>query len=369
MNNSSVIGLYLHIPFCSSKCPYCDFYSFRSDDKLKSRYVEKMLYEIEEKSAQFNCKANTLYMGGGTPSVLASSQICELVNKAKQCFLLPESEICVECNPNSVSQTFFDEISACGVNRISIGMQSANDSERKKLGRRAGRNEISLAVESARKSGIENISLDVMLGIPDSTTESLERTLEFCVSQNIKHISCYILKLEENTPFFKMRDRLNLPDDDTVADMYLFMCEYLEKYGFMQYEISNFAQKGFESRHNLKYWNCEEYLGIGASAHSFMRGKRFYTPRDAQGFIINPEYISDGDGGSFEEYVMLRLRLKDGLEEKRVKEIYGFGIPEKMRQKAEAFVKYGLVIFDKDGIRLTRNGFLLSNAVISELIY
>lgn len=368
MEKKSDIGLYLHIPFCASKCPYCDFYSFRCDEELKSRYVEKMLCEIEKKSDEFHCKANTLYIGGGTPSVLGSSQICALVNKAKQCFLLAESEITVECNPHSVSPSFFYEISACGVNRISIGMQSANDEERRKLGRRAGRDEVKNAIENARRAGIQNISLDVMLGIPDSTMESLESTLSFCVSQNITHISCYILKIEKNTPFYTMRERLNLPDDDTVADMYLFMCEYLEKHGFMQYEISNFSKKGFESKHNLKYWNCEEYLGIGASAHSFMNGKRFYCERNAEDFINSPRYIADGEGGEFQEYAMLRLRLKDGLHEKAVKDRYGFSIPEEMRKKAEVFVKHGLVISDKDGIRLTRNGFLMSNTVLAELI-
>lgn len=363
------IGLYLHIPFCNSKCPYCDFYSFRCDEATKEQYVNKMLQEIELKSTEFNCKANTLYIGGGTPSALSASQISSLVNKAKECFLEENAEITVECNPHSVNEQFFNGISACGVNRISMGLQSANDNERKKLGRRASRDEVKLAIENAKKSGIKNISLDVMLGIPDSTIESLEKTLEFCVSQDIQHISCYILKLEENTPFFKMQDKLNLPDDDTVADMYLFMCEYLEKHGFMQYEISNFAKVGYESKHNLKYWNCEEYLGIGASAHSFMNGKRFFCERNAEKFISSPKYVQDGAGGEFEEFVMLKLRLKDGITNKEIKERYGYAIPNEMYEKSEGLSKNGLVECDEKGIRLTRNGFLLSNTVISQLIY
>lgn len=363
------IGLYLHIPFCSSKCPYCDFYSFRCDEQKRSEYIASMLNEIDKKSKHFLCKANTLYIGGGTPSVLDSAQISALVKKSKECFLTESAEITLECNPHNVSEEFFEKIAQSGVNRISLGLQSANDNERKKLGRRAGVQEVKAAIENCKKAGIENISVDVMLGIPDSTLEGLGKTLEFCVSQNIRHISCYILKIEENTPFFKMQDRLNLPDDDTVADMYLFMCEYLEKHGFMQYEISNFAKKGFESRHNLKYWNCEEYLGIGASAHSFINGKRFYCVGDAESFIENPEYISDGDGGDFKEYAMLKLRLAKGIDENETIKKYGFPLPEKMKEKANKFQKQGLVACDENGIHLTRKGFLLSNTVISELIY
>ena len=363
------IGLYLHIPFCSSKCPYCDFYSFRCDDATKEQYVDRMLQEIEAKAKEFNCKANTLYIGGGTPSVLDSSQLCSLVNKAKECFLTADSEITVECNPHSVNGQYFKELSACGVNRISMGLQSANDSERRKLGRRASSDDVKRNIENAKQAGIRNISLDVMLGIPDSTPESLKKTLEFCVNQDIQHISCYILKLEENTPFYKMQNNLNLPDDDTVADMYLFMCEYLESHGFMQYEISNFAKQWYESKHNLKYWNCEEYLGLGASAHSFMSGKRFYCERNAKDFIACPQYIQDGDGGGFEEYAMLKLRLKDGIKNTEAEERFGFSIPKEMYRKAEKFSENGFTKCDENGIRLTRKGFLVSNTIISELIY
>lgn len=362
------IGLYLHIPFCASKCPYCDFYSFRTDEEFKAAYVSRMTAEIKRKSGEINCKANTLYIGGGTPSVLASSQIASLVNTAKDCFLAGNSEITLECNPHGVTEDFFKEISACGVDRISLGLQSANTSERRRLGRRAGCDEVKSAIEYAKKSGIENISLDVMLGIPDSTLESLENTLSFCTSQDVRHVSCYILKIEKNTPFFKLREKLNLPDDDTVADMYLFMCDFLEKHGFGQYEISNFAVKGFESKHNLKYWNCEEYLGIGASAHSFLNGKRFYCENDAQNFVKAPKYISDGDGGDFSEFAMLKLRLTEGITEKAVRERFGCSIPENTRKKAEKFVKNGLMFSDENSLRLTRNGFLLSNMILAEIL-
>lgn len=366
MNNN--IGLYLHIPFCLSKCPYCDFYSFRSDEKEKDEYISALKKSIIDYANKLNCKADTLYIGGGTPSVLRPKQIFELINTAKSSFSTDNAEITLECNPYGLSDDFFKAINECKVNRLSIGMQSANDNERKKLGRRASKSDIESVIYKARQAKIENISLDIMLGIPDSTVESLKTTLDFCIEMNVPHISCYILKLEENTPFYKMQQRLNLPDDDLTADMYLFMCEYLESHGIMQYEISNFAKPGYESRHNLKYWHDEEYLGLGASAHSFLGGKRFYYPRDIECFLSGKEPIFDCNGGDFAELAMLALRLTEGLTEKRVQQRFGFSIPSEMRERAEKFQKNGFLISDNDGIRLTKQGFLLSNTIISELI-
>lgn len=168
-----------------------------------------------------------------------------------------------------------------------------------------------------------------MLGVPGQTKESLKSTLDFCISSGVPHLSCYILKIEENTPFFRMRDKLPFPSDDDTADMYLFMCEYLEEHGIMQYEISNFAVPGFESRHNLKYWHDEEYLGIGASAHSFLGGKRTYYPRDIEYFISGNERLTEGDGGDEEEFCMLALRLREGLTQERFYARFHHEIPQK----------------------------------------
>lgn len=365
MNN---IGLYLHIPFCASKCPYCDFYSFRSDSSQKEEYVTALKSSVIDYSNRLSRKADTLYIGGGTPSVLSKNQISELIDVAKTSFLCQNAEITLECNPYSLSDDFFEMLNNCKVNRLSIGMQSANDGERKKLGRRASKSDIEAVILKARQAGIQNISLDVMLGIPDSSLESLKATLDFCIKMNVPHISSYILKLEEGTPFYKMQNRLNLPDDDLTADMYLFMCEYLESHGIMQYEISNFAKSGYESRHNLKYWHDEEYLGIGASAHSFIGGKRFFYPRDIKHFLAGKEPIFDCDGGDFAEFAMLAFRLTEGLCENRVKERFGHTIPPEMREKAVKFQKNGFLLSDDNGIRLTNQGFLLSNTIISELI-
>lgn len=367
MNN---IGIYVHIPFCASKCPYCDFYSFRSDEATRAKYAEAVIRELHSAAEKHKRTADTLYLGGGTPSLLGGDLLVSIIEAARREFNIDSSaEITVECNPHSLENGIFEKLKSAGVNRISLGLQSANDSERKRLGRRAGRDEIAVVIKSIKAAGIDNVSLDVMLGIPESSPDSLRSTLSFCVSQDVTHISGYILKIEEGTPFYKLQDTLNLPDDDAVSDMYLFMCDYLVKHGFSQYEISNFAKQGFESRHNLKYWNCEEYLGIGSAAHSFIDGKRFYYPRSAEDFIngISPE--ADGEGGDFTEYAMLRLRLTEGLKEKETENRFGFSIPEKMRSKAEEYEKLGLTFCDGEGIRLTGKGFLVSNTVISELIY
>lgn len=366
------IGLYLHVPFCRSKCPYCDFYSKRSTEAEMDAYCEVLCRDIVEsyKALQVNpkCKANTLYIGGGTPSVLGAERLKSLIMAAKRSFLTEDAEITVECNPHKLPSDFFKELRAVGVNRISLGLQSAVESERRVLGRLSSRAEAESIVRAAQRAGIQNISLDVMLGIPNQTAQSLSETLDFCLSLGVSHISAYILKLEENTIFYKRRAQYAFPDDDCTADLYLQMCDALESGGLRQYEISNFARAGCESRHNLKYWHCEEYLGLGPAAHSFLNGKRFYFPRDLQAFLNGTPPISDGAGGDFTEYAMLALRLKEGLQETAVQARFGHGIPQEMRKKAESLATHGLLENDRTGIRLTRQGFLLSNSVLAEIL-
>lgn len=357
----------MHIPFCRSKCPYCDFYSLKADESVKEQYVNTLKKRISAEMSALNCKVDTLYIGGGTPSVLGSENLCEIVKSASP-FLSKNAEITVECNPFGLSEAFFKTLAFYGVNRISMGLQSANDSERRALGRLSDSETVKKAVKNAQKSGIENISLDVMLGIPRQTEKSLAGTLDFCVSLGISHISAYILKLEEGTVFYNKQNSLSLPDDDAVADLYLQACEALENNGIMQYEISNFAKSGYESRHNLKYWNCEEYLGLGPAAHSFLDGKRFYFERDIAGFLNSAEPIPDGDGGDFTEYAMLRLRLCDGLLNSETERRFEHKIPEEMIKKSAVFADNGFMESDETGIRLTRNGFLLSNSILAEIL-
>lgn len=366
------IGLYLHIPFCKSKCPYCDFYSFSGKESQKDEYVtalqSKILSSVSTLQSDCACKGDTLYIGGGTPSVLGAKNLRSLVNACNSGFLTDDAEITVECNPYGLQEDFFKALYSCGVNRISFGLQSAIDSERRILGRLSERNQVENAVKTAQKVGFKNITLDVMLGVPEQTENTLNETLDFCISLGVPHISAYMLKIEENTHFYKNREKYNFPDDDLTADLYLQMCETLESNGIMQYEISNFARKGFESQHNLKYWHCEEYLGLGPSAHSFLNGKRFYFDRDFDSFLKGNSPIQDGVGGDFTEFAMLNLRLVEGLNENKVFERFGHNIPTELYEKSKIFVENGYMTADKNGLALTRKGFLLSNSILSEIL-
>ena len=362
------IGLYLHIPFCKSKCPYCDFYSFSGKDSEKDEYTKVLNERILSSIFALHCKGDTLYFGGGTPSVLGAENLATLVNTCRKDFLTNDAEITVECNPHGLSEDFFKTLYNCGVNRISMGLQSAVDSERRILGRLSDRNQVENAVKTAQKVGFDNITLDVMLGIPEQTEKSLNETLDFCISLGVPHISAYMLKLEENTHFYKNQHKYNFPDDDLTADLYLQMCETLENNGIMQYEISNFAKNGFESQHNLKYWRCEEYLGLGPSAHSFLNGKRFYYDRNFNEFMNGNSPIQDGFGGDFTEYAMLVLRLVEGLDENKVFEKFGYNIPNELYEKSKIFIDNGYMTATENGLALTRKGFLMSNTILAEVL-
>ena len=361
------IGLYLHIPFCKSKCPYCDFYSFSGKDTEKEEYT-KALKDRILRISNLQCKGDTLYIGGGTPSVLGAENLKTLVDTCKNDFLTDDAEITVECNPHGLNEDFFKTLYSCGVNRISMGLQSAVDSERRILGRLSDRNQVENAVKMAQRVGFSNITLDVMLGIPNQTEKNLNETLDFCISLGVPHISAYMLKLEENTHFYKNQEKYNFPDDDLTADLYLQMCETLHSNGIMQYEISNFSKNGFESRHNLKYWHCEEYLGLGPSAHSFLNGKRFYFDRDFKAFMNGNSPIDDGVGGDFTEYAMLNLRLVEGLNEDKVFERFGHNIPKEIYEKSQIFIDNGYMLKNENGLALTRNGFLMSNSILAEIL-
>ena len=237
-------GIYIHIPFCQTKCPYCDFYSMRGTDEKKDLYLEALNKEI---SFHENIFADTIYLGGGTPSVFGKERLKKLIKNAKNQFHFSDGEITVEVNPSSCDEELIEALVSSGVNRISMGLQSANDEERKLLGRHSDKEKIQKSVELCKAYGIENISLDVMLGVPEQTMKSLEKTLDFAVNSGATHISAYILKIEENTLFYRRKNSLPLPDEDTVCDMYGFVCEYLENHGFNQYEISNFSSPNFSA--------------------------------------------------------------------------------------------------------------------------
>lgn len=345
--NSDNAGLYIHVPFCKNKCPYCNFYSKKITPLEAESYTNWVINEFKKyRGATFD----TVYFGGGTPSVLEPKLIAKIMMSARENFnILPESEITIEANPAKDLTENFKIYANIGINRLSLGMQSIVKEERLSLGRTAGEKEICHAINTAKENGITNISLDIMLGTPKETEAGLNETLKFIEGANVTHISAYMLKIEKGTPFFKLQNKLELPNEDFVANMYLKVVSELEAMGFLQYEISNFAKRGFESHHNTKYWTLAPYLGIGPTAHSFWGGRRFYYDENCK---ITP----DGTGGTKDEKIMLGLRLKRG-------------IPLSLLEKDPTpYINLGLME-EKDGnISFTPRGFLVSNTVIGELI-
>ena len=339
-------GLYFHIPFCKNKCPYCDFYSVKYCESAARDYCILLCDEM----AKYHGEFDTVYFGGGTPSIIEPELICAVLDSARRQFDIDkDSEITIECNPREDLKKSFNLYRNSGINRLSIGMQSAVDKERFALGRAAGRAEVQRTVTDAKNAGFDNISLDLMLGTPHQTLTSLDETFDFIDKMNVQHISAYMLKIEDGTKFAKMRDRLPLPDDDEVSEMYLKTIRTLGELGFSQYEISNFAKDGCESHHNNKYWLLAPYLGIGKSAHSFWNGRRFYYDEDMR-------LVDDGEGGGVDEQIMLGLRLTKGVDKKLIKKPF------------DHLVKMGLLKETADHLALTPNGMLVSNVVINELI-
>ncbi len=366
MNNS--LGIYLHIPFCDGKCYYCDFFSGKHSLDDIRRYADSLFGRFEYWSKKAGERfVDSVYFGGGTPSLLGTERLIKILDSLKRLFRFQNPEITLEINPTSCNMLDFAALHSAGFNRLSVGLQSSADSELRLLGRRHCAADAARTVEQAKKGGFKNISLDLMLGIPEQTEESLTRSLEFAISQEIQHISCYMLTLERGTPLFLNREKYRLCSDEEYARLYELTCNKLKKNGFSHYEISNFCKPGFESRHNLKYWQLCEYIGIGPSAHSYFEGKRFYCERSFESFYRN-EYRYDCDGGGYEEFVMLALRLEKGLIFKDFEKKYGFGVPNTVLDKAKILESHKLLNLTDEKISLTEKGFLLSNEIIVQLL-
>lgn len=339
-------GLYIHIPFCFSKCPYCDFYSTKYNPTAADAFAEKLGGQMQDYTGSFD----TVYFGGGTPSILEPQVLTGILQAVRDHFAIdPAAEITVECNPSKDLTRDMEQYAAAGINRVSIGMQSAVDRERFALGRRAGSGEVARTVAAAKAAGITNISLDVMLGTPKQTPDSLEETFAFIARMQVTHISAYLLKIEPGTPFDRLQAKLALPEEDTVCQMYLQTVERLGQLGFAQYEISNFARPGYESRHNLKYWLLEPYLGLGPSAHSLWNGRRFYFDRD---WIWQDE----GPGGDREEQILLGLRLNRGIP------------ADWLTRDPAPYIAGGFMRRANGRISLTPRGMLVSNTILAELL-
>ncbi len=351
-------GLYIHVPFCLSKCPYCDFYSEGYDETLAEQYTMAVIRNLKH----YNETYDTVYFGGGTP-VLLADKIPEIMKNVR---LAENAEVTVEANPCVTDEKRLYELLSGGVNRISFGVQSLDEKELEFLGRRHNAEQAKAAISLAYKAGFRNISADLMLGLPEQTEETVGKSIGELSQLPINHISAYLLKIEENTPFGRMN--IAVSEDERMEEIYLFACEQLEKNGFLQYEISNFAKPGYECKHNLKYWRCEEYIGIGAAAHSYYKGKRFCVERSLHEFIasdIQKTEITDENAGDFDEFAMLKLRLSEGL---LFSECERFGVDRNViltRLKKVPKEYYRLM---ENGISLTKEGYLLSNAVIGKIL-
>ncbi len=373
------LGIYVHVPFCRTKCQYCDFYSLTcKDDRLFDSYVEAVCTHIREAgSLAPEYLVDTIYFGGGTPSFFGAEGMSVILAAIRKNFrVAPSAEITFEANPDSVSERLLRKLRSEGFNRVSLGIQCDDDDILEKIGRPHDYAQAVNAVQKIRKAGFRNLSLDLIYGLPGQSLEAWERTLINVLKLQPEHMSCYGLKLEEGTPLHTYRQHYDFADDDMQADMYLRAVDILQKHGYRQYEISNFSRKGNVSRHNLKYWTGEEYLGFGPDASSDFAGRRFSIIRDLQGYI---EGILSGGPVLREvqevpnreragEFIMTRLRLVSGLDPAEYERNYllPFSAIEAQLLRCR---ERGLAAKSYDGRwHLTPEGFLVSNSIISDLL-
>lgn len=364
------LGLYIHVPFCERKCAYCDFYSLPRREEDMDAYVSALRAQLS--GTDFSgYEADTVYFGGGTPSHLGPRRLTALLEAAfTACPPAPGAEVTFEANPDSAADAkALSDLRRAGFDRVSLGMQSADDGELKALGRVHTMAQVRASVGAVREAGFDNLSLDLIYGLPGQSLSRWRENLSAAAALGPEHLSCYGLKAEEGTPLYARRD--TLPDDDTQADMYLEAVDLLERRGYRQYEISNFAKPGRESRHNLKYWTLGEYAGFGPGAHSDFRGVRYAWSRDLDAFLRGDQLLSEAQRvtpeGREEEWLMLSLRLARGLDpadyEARFSRPFGRFLPF-LRRCREA----GYAVREADRWRLTPRGFLVSNQIIGELL-
>ncbi|MBO5262585.1 MAG: radical SAM family heme chaperone HemW [Clostridia bacterium] len=372
------IGLYIHIPFCVKKCNYCDFYSLPHSKEKEELYISALCKHIEkEKHLYDNCEFDTVYIGGGTPSILSKSSVIRLVGAVKKHLNTTQGgEFTIELNPCTITKEKLLTYKELGINRLSIGVQSANDKELKCLGRAHTSKEAFEKFNLARECGFNNISLDVMFSLPNQKISDFQKTLDYVCGFSPEHISAYGLKIEENTPFGKNRDKLSLPSEDEDYDMYMCLCDTLSKNGYEQYEISNFSKRGYRSRHNMKYWLCQEYVGFGPSSHSYFDGVRYYYDANFQKYIDGSserimETVNDAEttlADKMDEYVMLRLRLSDGVDEGEFFKAFNKSFLDEY-PKLKDFLKNGYVVHQDGHYSFTRRGYFVSNYILSEILH
>ena len=370
---TDIRGLYVHIPFCIRKCNYCDFASLGgSFDEHIDAYIDRLLSEAEEYRENEKVKIDTLYFGGGTPSLLSPKRLERILLPLSDIFdFSSDLEFTLEANPGTLDYEKAVGYRSLGVNRISMGLQSIHENELKILGRIHTYTDFLECYSALRRAGFENLNVDLMYGIPECTVDSFGKTLDAVTALSPEHVSAYGLIVEEGTPFYKMRKTLALPTEDEEADMYYLASEKLARAGYSHYEISNYARAGRESRHNLRYWHDEEYIGIGVSAYSYYKNKRYGNTRSLKEYLSsapreNYEEI-DGEAERF-EYAMMHLRLSSGIDLAVYKERFGTPFAHGKEDRIAEYSERGLVSVSGNRLSLTEQGFYLSNMILSDLL-
>jgi oxygen-independent coproporphyrinogen III oxidase len=380
------ISLYLHIPFCGTRCTYCAFNTYTTFDSLIPAYVEAMCNELRLLGRVTPAPLHTIYFGGGTPSLLSAAQIGQIIDTCRRHFnVRSDAEITLEVNPGSIDAAYFVALRETGVNRLSIGMQSAHESELKLFQRDHGVDAVPITVERARAAGFDSLSLDLIYGVPNQTLAMWEASVRTALSLRPDHLSMYSLQLEDGTPMTKQVQRglLTKPDDDLAADMYELADELVTAQGLSQYEISNWARLGHECKHNLQYWRNLPYLGVGAGAHGYAAGLRYEVVRPIPKYI---ELASQPDAGlpypltntversepidvsaSMAEHMMTGLRLlREGIDVRAFEQRFGVPLMHMYGDVIERFTGYGLLKQDNDHVYLTPNARLVSNQIFLE---
>lgn len=370
-------GIYIHIPFCVKKCNYCDFNSFCASDTVQDIYTDALVNEIKSFGKIKKIDADSVFFGGGTPTLLKEENLEKIISAIKESInLMPDTEFTVECNPKTANLRKLKHLFNLGVNRLSLGVQSLDDKILKTLGRAHDLKDFIECFASARIAGFENISFDLMFALPDQTEKIWQTTLENAIKFEPKHISAYGLQLEEGTLFYENQANYKFPDDEQNRKMYEFLVEFLKSKGYNRYEISNFAIPGFESRHNLKYWDLTEYVGFGLGSSSFFEGVRYQNPEKMEGYLefadnFHPLWENaekETQNSLISEYMFLGLRLEKGVNNLEFKEKFNKSFFEIYKKEIDQNVNNGLLIKENNRIYLSKKGFDLANSVMSDFL-
>ena len=375
------LGIYIHIPFCKQKCFYCDFCSFANKNEMQEKYVETVINEIKNITHKEKYTVTTIYFGGGTPSILNPKYIKNILQEIESSFkILDDTEITIEINPGTVNEEKLKKYKEYGINRLSIGLQSANDKILKKIGRIHDYKQFEETFFYARKCGFKNINVDLMIGLPTQTIEDVKQTLEKIIQKNPEHISVYSLIIEEGTIIEKLinENKLQLPDEETERIMYWTVVNELKENGYNQYEISNFSKKTHESKHNTNCWKQKQYIGLGTSAHSYLNKKRYSNTNNIEEYIKNIQennisknitiHEKQTEESTMNEYMLLGLRMIQGININEFKQKFKTDPTIKYKKILEKLQKENLIQITKTSIKLTKQGIDCGNIVWEEFI-